>query len=474
MKLNELTATELIELLRNKECSALEIIEDTFDEIEKKEPEIEAFITLTKEAAFENAKRVDKKIASGEKLGSLAGLPIAVKDNICTKNVRTTAASKILENFVPTYNATVVEKLNAADAVMVGKANLDEFAMGSSCETSAFKRTKNPHNIEYVPGGSSGGSAAAVAANESVLALGSDTGGSVRLPASFCGVVGLRPTYGAISRDGLLPLASSFDQIGPLGKTVADVELLFNVISGKDLKDSTTMNFKTKNNSDFDVKSLKIGVPEEYFGDFIEEEVKKSVLKMIEFFKRSGAQIKKVNIPHMEYMLPVYYVILTIEAASNLARYDGMCFGLRAKEFKDLEEMYANTREKGFGDEVKRRIILGTFLSSSESGSAYMQRAIAAKNELLRIYNELFESCDILITPTVPTQAFRLGEVCNPIKMYAMDLCTLAPSILGIPAISVPCGKGQNNLPIGAQLIGQRYCEQLLFEAGKFFEKNSL
>ena len=322
MKLNELTATKVIELLRNKECSALEIIEDTFKEIEKKEPEIEAFITLTKEAAFENAKRVDKKIASGEKLGSLAGLPIAVKDNICTKNVRTTAASKMLENFVPTYNATVVEKLNAADAIMVGKANLDEFAMGSSCETSAFKRTKNPHNIEYVPGGSSGGSAAAVAANESVLALGSDTGGSVRLPASFCGVVGLRPTYGAISRYGLLPLASSFDQIGPLGKTVADVELLFNVISGKDLKDSTTVNFKTKNNSDFDVKSLKIGVPEEYFGDFIEEEVKKSVLKMIEFFKHSGAQIKKVNVPHMEYMLPIYYVILTIEAASNLARYD--------------------------------------------------------------------------------------------------------------------------------------------------------
>ena len=336
MKLNELTATKLIELLKNKKCSALEIIEDTFDEIEKKEPEIEAFITLTKEAAFENAKRVDKKIASGEKLGSLAGLPIAVKDNICTKNVRTTAASKILENFVPTYNATVVEKLNAADAVMVGKANLDEFAMGSSCETSAFKRTKNPHNIEYVPGGSSGGSAAAVAANESVLALGSDTGGSVRLPASFCGVVGLRPTYVAISRYGLLPLASSFDQIGPFGKTVADVELLFNVISGKDLKDSTTMNFKTKNNSDFDVKSLKIGVPEEYFGDFIEEEVKKSVLKMIELFKHSGAQIKKVNVPHMEYVLPIYSIILTIEAASNLARYDGMCFGLRAKEFKDL------------------------------------------------------------------------------------------------------------------------------------------
>ena len=254
MKLNELTATKVIELLRNKECSALEIIEDTFREIEKKEPEIEAFITLTKEAAFENAKRVDKKIASGEELGSLAGIPIAIKDVICTKDVRTTAASKMLENFVPTYNATVVEKLNAADAIMVGKANLDEFAMGSSCETSAFKRTKNPHNIEYVPGGSSGGSAAAVAANESVLALGSDTGGSVRLPASFCGVVGLRPTYGAISRYGLLPLASSFDQIGPLGKTVADVELLFNVISGKDLKDSTTENFKTKNKHKIETK----------------------------------------------------------------------------------------------------------------------------------------------------------------------------------------------------------------------------
>ncbi len=474
MKLNELTATELMELLRNKECSALEIIEDTFREIERKEPEIEAFITLTKEAAFKNAKHIDEKIASGSELGSLAGIPIAVKDNICTKGVRTTAASKMLKNFVPTYNATAVEKLNTADAIMVGKANLDEFAMGSSCETSAFKKTKNPHNIEYVPGGSSGGSAAAVAANESVLALGSDTGGSVRLPASFCGVVGLRPTYGAISRYGLLPLASSFDQIGPLGRTVADVELLFNVISGKDLKDSTTVNFKAKNKSIFDAKNLKVGVPEEYFSDFIDEEVKKSVLEMIEFFKKSGAQIKKVNVTHMEYMLPIYYVVLTIEAASNLARYDGMCFGHRAKEFKDLEQMYASTREEGFGDEVKRRIILGTFLSSSESGSAYMQKAIAAKNELLKTYDELFKLCDILIIPTGPTQAFRLGEICDPIKMYAMDLCTLAPSILGFPAISVPCGKGQNNLPIGAQLIGQRYCEQLLFKAGKFFERNYL
>ncbi|MGN1034275.1 MAG: Asp-tRNA(Asn)/Glu-tRNA(Gln) amidotransferase subunit GatA [Oscillospiraceae bacterium] len=474
MKLNELAATELIELLSNKECSALEIIEDTFREIERKEPEMEAFITLTKEAALKNAKRVDEKIASGGELGSLAGIPIAVKDNICTKGVRTTAASKMLENFVPTYNATVVEKLNAADAIMVGKANLDEFAMGSSCETSAFKKTKNPHNIEYVPGGSSGGSAAAVAASESVLALGSDTGGSVRLPASFCGVVGLRPTYGAVSRYGLLPLASSFDQVGPLGRTVADVELLFNVISGKDPKDSTTVDFKTQNHPIFDVKKLKIGVPEEYFGDFIDEEVKKSVFEMIEFFKKSGAQIKKVNVSHMEYMLPIYSVVLTIEAASNLARYDGMCFGLRAKEFKDLEEMYANTREEGFGDEVKRRIILGTFLSSSESGSAYMQRAIVAKNELLKAHDELFKLCDILITPTGPTQAFRLGGICDPIKMYAMDLCTLAPSILGLPAISVPCGKGQNNLPIGAQLIGQRYCEQLLFEAGKCFERNSL
>ena len=472
MELCELTATKLLKMLQERKCSAVEILKSVMEKIDKKEDQVGAFITITREDALNSARLVDEKLASGKRVGTLAGIPIALKDNICTKGVLTTAASKILENFAPPYDATVVKCLDESDAVVVGKTNLDEFAMGASCENSALKLTRNPHNLEHVPGGSSGGSVAAVAANETILALGSDTGGSVRVPASFCGVVGLRPTYGRISRYGMIPLASSLDQIGPLAKTVEDARLLYEALKGPDPKDLTTLSGTKDRAVKLDIKKLKIGVPKEYFNEHIDSEVSDSVWKMIGALEQSGAQVIEVSTPHMEYLIPVYYVILTIEAASNLARHDGVRFGFRAKDFETIDQMYEMTRELGFGEEVKRRVMMGTFLSSSKFGSYYLDRAISAKNKIKQIYEKAFKQCDIMITPTASTTAFKIGEVCDPLKMHAADLCTIGASVAALPAISIPCGMGRANLPIGAQLIGPSCAENLLFAVGEFYERN--
>lgn len=470
MELSSLTAKKLSQMLRTKECSATEILESVLQQINKMEKDVGAYITITEEIAREQAKVVDEKLKKGEKLGDLAGIPIAVKDIICTEGILTTAASKILETFIPPYNATVVVRLLANDMVITGKANLDEFAMGSSCETSRLKVTKNPRDLERVPGGSSGGSAAAVAANEAVLALGSDTGGSIRLPSAFCGVVGLKPTYGAVSRYGVIPLASSLDQVGPIGKTVEDVHMLFDAIAGEDVKDMTTFKNR-KYQKEFDIKKLKIGIYKELFSERVNPEVATSVMNMAKSLESCGATIKTVSIPYMEYLMPLYHIVLTIEAASNLGRHDGIRYGYKAKEFEDTEEMYCKTREEGFGAEVKRRIILGTFLSSAQFGGAYRQKAFFFKQKLAEAYAKAFEECDVLLSPTSATPAFKLGESVDPIEMYATDLCTVGANLASVPAISIPCGL-VGKLPIGAQLIGPKHSEHFLFEVGEFYENN--
>jgi aspartyl-tRNA(Asn)/glutamyl-tRNA(Gln) amidotransferase subunit A len=470
VELSSLTAKKLSQMLRAKECSATEILESVLQQISKREKDVGAYITITEEIARKQAKNVDEKFKKGEKLSNLAGIPIAVKDIICTEGILTTAASKILENFIPPYNATVVERLLENDMVITGKANLDEFAMGSTCEFSQLKLTRNPRDLERVPGGSSGGPAAAVAAHEAILALGSDTGGSIRVPAAFCGVVGLKPTYGAVSRYGVLALASSLDQVGPMGKTVEDVHMLFDAIAGEDSKDMTTFRNK-KYKKEFDIKKLKVGIYKELFGERINPEIATSVMNVAKSLESHGAAIKTVSIPHMEYLMPLYHIIMTIEVASNLGRYDGIKYGYKAKDFEDVTEMYCRTREEGFGAEVKRRIILGTFLSSAQFGGAYRQKAFFFKQKLAEAYAKALEECDILISPTSATPAFKLGEAVDPIEMYTTDLCTVGANLASIPAISIPCGL-IDNLPIGAQLIGPKYSEHFLFAVGEFYEGN--
>ncbi|MDR1260603.1 MAG: Asp-tRNA(Asn)/Glu-tRNA(Gln) amidotransferase subunit GatA [Oscillospiraceae bacterium] len=469
MELSELTAKELSQMLRKRTCSASEILESVLQQIQEKESDIGAYITLTEDLAKKQAQKVDEKLAKGVELAELAGIPIAVKDVICTKGILTTAGSKILENFVPQYNATVFNKVLAANMVVVGKANLDEFAMGTTCESSALRFTKNPRDLTRVPGGSSGGSAAAVAGNEAILALGSDTGGSVRLPAAFCGVVGLRPTYGRVSRYGVIPLASSFDQVGPMGKTVGDVRMLFNAIAGEDPKDMTTIPNK-KFEKSFDIKKLTLGIYKEQFNEHVDPEISASVMKMVESFKEHGATIKEISVPYSEYFLPLYQIILTIEAASNLARHDGIRYGHRTQEFKDVEELYCKTRSEGFGPEPKRRIILGTFLSSAEFGGAYRKKAFYWMQKIAEAYDNAFKECDLLISPMSCSHAFKVGELVDPIKIYALDLCAFGASLASIPALALPCGLDSSNLPIGTQIIGPKYSEKFLFDVGEFYE----
>nr|WP_233242621.1 Asp-tRNA(Asn)/Glu-tRNA(Gln) amidotransferase subunit GatA [Sporanaerobacter acetigenes] len=475
LDITRLSAVELRKKLLNREISSIEIVESYYKNIEETEKDIDAFITLTKDEALRTARNIDEKIANNEEVGLLAGIPIAVKDNIATRGIKTTCGSKILENFVSPYDATVVEKIKREDAIIIGKTNMDEFAMGSSTETSYFKKTKNPHDLERVPGGSSGGSAAAVAGFEAPLSLGSETGGSVREPASFCGVVGLKPTYGLISRYGLIAFASSLDQIGPFARNVEDTALLLSVLAGYDEKDSTSVENKSIDYTkelNSNVKGMKFALPKEYFGEGIDEKVKAKVLEAVEVLKGLGAKVEEISLPYTEYALSCYYIISTSEASSNLARFDGIRYGYRAENYKNLDELYINTRSEGFGEEVKRRIMLGTFALSSGYYDAYYNKAQKIRTLIKRDFDKAFGKYDAIISPTAPILPFKIGEKINdPLSMYMSDILTVSVNLAGVCAISVPCGN-LNGLPVGLQIIGDRFKEQKILNIAYTYEKN--
>ena len=475
MNITELTVHELQEKMKNKELTVTEITNAYIDRINEKEKDVNAFITLLTDDASKKAKEIEEKINKGEINSDLAGIPIGIKDNICTKGVRTTCASKMLENFISPYNATIAQKLDDAGLINLGKMNMDEFAMGSSTENSAFAKTKNPWDLNTVPGGSSGGSAAAVAADLVPWALGSDTGGSIRQPASLCGVVGLKPTYGLVSRYGLVAFASSFDQIGPITKDVKDCAILLNLLAGHDEKDTTSVDMpkidyvsKLNNN----VKGLKIGVPKEFMGEGINEEVKSVFKKSIEKYKELGAEIVEFSLDIAKYCLAAYYIIACAEASSNLGRFDGIRYGYRTKNYDNLEELFVNSRSEGFGPEVKRRIILGTYVLSSGYYDAYYKKAQKVRTLIKNEFDKAFEKFDVILTPTSPTVAFESGTKSNnPLEMYLADICTVSINVAGIPAISIPCGVDSNGMPIGMQLIGNRFSESTILNAAYTFEQ---
>ena len=474
MNLYEKTAHELHELLTNKKISALELTKDLFARIDEKENEIGAYLELTKTQALDAAKKVDEKISRGEKISPLEGIPCAIKDNICTKGIKTTCASKILENFVPPYDATVMQKLNAQNIIMLGKLNMDEFAMGGSTENSAYHNTKNPYDLTRVPGGSSGGSAAAVSAGEAIFALGSDTGGSIRQPASFCGVVGMKPTYGRVSRYGLVAFASSLDQIGPLTKDVTDCATVLNAICGLDEMDSTSTPAAVP---DFtkslisDVKNLKIGLPKEYFVSGIDKEIEDAVIEVTEVYEKLGAQIVEISLPHTEFAISTYYIIAPAEAATNLERYDGVSYGVRV-DGVDVVEMMTNTRTEKFGEEVKRRIMIGNYALSAGYYDAYYLKALKVRTLIQKDFTEAFKNVDVILTPTTPNAAFKIGEMTNdPLKMYLQDICTVPVNLAGLPGISLPCGFTSEKLPIGFQLIGKPLDEETILRAAFTYEQ---
>ena len=475
MDITKLTVHELKEKLAKKELTVQEITKAYVDKINEKEKDIGAFITTLCDEALEEAKDIQEKIDAGEIKGELAGIPIGIKDNMCTKGIKTTCASKMLENFVSPYDATVVEKLKKQLMIDLGKLNMDEFAMGASTEYSAFHITRNPRNLNTVPGGSSGGSAAAVAANLVPWALGSDTGGSIRQPAAFCGVVGLKPTYGLVSRYGLVAFASSLDQIGPITKDVEDAAILLNVIAGHDERDTTSENREKVDYTKClknDVKGLKIGVPREFFGEGINEEVKEKLEAAIEKYKEMGAEVEEFSLDIADYALATYYIIACAEASSNLGRFDGIRYGYRAKNFTDLKEIYRNSRSEGFGDEVKRRIILGTYVLSSGYYDAYYKKAQQVRTLVRKEFDKAFEKYDILLTPTSPTVAFEIGtRSTNPLEMYLADICTVSVNIAGLPGISIPCGEDSEGMPIGMQLIGNRFEEEKILNAAYTYEQ---
>ncbi len=477
MELYELTVHEMGQLLRSKKVSTVELTKSVLDRIEKLEPKLGSYITITEELALKRAEEIQKKLDGSETVSPLAGIPMAIKDNMCTEGVLTTCASKMLHNFIPPYNATVVNKLQEADTILLGKLNMDEFAMGSSTENSHFKQTRNPWNTERVPGGSSGGAAAAVAAGQAPFSLGSDTGGSVRQPASFCGVVGMKPTYGAISRYGLVAFASSLDQIGPLTKDVTDCALVMNAITGHDFMDSTSANVGypdfTKSLIN-DVKGLKIGLPKEYIGEGINPEVRKIILEAVDTLKKLGAEVEEFDLPITEYAIPAYYLIACAEASSNLARYDGIKYGYRAEKFTDLLDLYKQTRSEGFGTEVKRRIMLGTYALSSGYYDAYYKKALQVRTLIKKGFDDAFSKYDLILGPTAPTTAYKIGEKSdNPLEMYLGDAYTVSVNIAGLPGLVVPCGLDSNNLPVGLQLIGKAFDESTLLRVGYTFEQNT-
>ncbi|MBU3934726.1 Asp-tRNA(Asn)/Glu-tRNA(Gln) amidotransferase subunit GatA [Patescibacteria group bacterium] len=468
-----LTINDIKKGLLEKRFSALEVTKNYLKRIKEKDEEINAFLVRTEELALSQAKEIDKLVSEGKKLPVLAGAPCAVKDIILIKDIKCTAGSKILENYIAPYDATVIKKLKDSGAVILGKTNLDEFGMGSSTENSAFKITKNPHDLSRVPGGSSGGSAAAVAADECCYALGSDTGGSIRLPASFCGVVGFKPTYGAVSRYGLIAFASSLDQVGPLAKSVEDAKIIFDVISGKDKMDSTSAEVKWPK-SDYSLKNLKIGVPKEYFIKGIDPEVKKIIKETIKKAEEQGAKIEEISLPYTEYALAAFYIIAPSEASANLARYDGIKYGLSENEKGGILDVYLGTRSKGLGQEVKRRIMLGTYSLSSGYYDACYLKAQEIRNLIKEDFEKAFDKIDLIFTPVSPTTAFKIGEKTeDPLSMYLSDVFTVTANLAGLPAVSLPCGK-IDNLPVGIQIIGKPFFDYQLLQAASFIEKLSL
>jgi aspartyl-tRNA(Asn)/glutamyl-tRNA(Gln) amidotransferase subunit A len=476
LELYRLTAHQIHQLLTEKQVSSVEVTESALNRIEQVEDRVKAFLTLTKEQALAQARAVDEKIARGEQIAPLEGVPAAIKDNMCTKGVLTTCASKILPNFVPPYDATVISKLNRQGVVMLGKLNMDEFAMGSSTENSRVQLTRNPWNLDRVPGGSSGGSVASVAADEVFFTLGSDTGGSIRQPAAFCGVVGLKPTYGLISRYGLIAYASSLDQIGPVTKDVTDCALVLNAIAGHDPLDSTSANQGVPDYTNSlvnDVKGLKIGVPKEYFAEGLDPEVAEAMKAAIAKYEELGAIVEEISLPSTEYALPAYYIIAPAEASSNLARFDGVGYGYRNTEAEDIVSMYSKTRSEGFGPEVKRRIMLGTYVLSSGYYDAYYLKALKVRTLIKQEIDEALATYDLLLTPTAPTPAFEIGaKTDDPLTMYLSDICTIPVNLAGLPAISIPCGFSKG-LPVGVQLIGKAFGENTIFRAAYTFEQNT-
>jgi aspartyl-tRNA(Asn)/glutamyl-tRNA(Gln) amidotransferase subunit A len=476
MELYQQTISELQRKLRAGETTAVEIAQSVFERIDAVEKDIHAYILLTREAALEEAARADAAIRQGN-IRPLTGIPIALKDLLCTRGVTTTCASRILHNFTPPYDATVVEKLRDAGAVFTGKTNMDEFAMGSSTETSWFGITRNPWDLERIPGGSSGGSAAAVAADECIAAIGSDTGGSIRQPAALCGVVGMKPTYGRVSRYGLVAFASSLDQIGPFTKDVEDCAILMNVIAGYDPRESTSVPAEVPDYRQYlarGVDGWTVGIPKEYFIEGIDPEVLTAVRKAIAVIEGLGAKCIEISLPHTEYCLAVYYIVAPAEASSNLARYDGVKYGFRAPDGMDLMDLYRKSRSAGFGAEVKRRIMLGTYVLSSGYYDAYYKKASQVRALIKRDFDEAFKQCDVILTPTTPTPAFRIGEKTDdPLQMYLSDILTISTNLAGIPGVSVPCGFTQAGLPIGLQLLAGHFEEAKLFQIAAAYEKHA-
>ncbi len=477
MELYEYTVHELIEKLEKGEVTSEEITKSYFNRIKEKDSKVKAYVSTLEESALKKAKEVDEARKSGKQVSKFAGIPIGIKDNMCITGTKTTCSSKMLENFIAPYNATVIENLNKEDLVYLGKLNMDEFAMGGSTEYSAFFKTHNPWDLERVPGGSSGGSAAAVAAEMAPWTLGSDTGGSIRQPASLCGVVGLKPTYGLVSRYGLVAFASSLDQIGPITKDVTDSALLLNLIAGHDEKDSTSIDMEKKDYTLSlvnDVKGMKIGLPKEYIGEGINEEVKKAILDVAKKYEEMGATVEECSLDVGKYATAVYYIIACAEASSNLGRFDGIRYGYRTEKFDNLKDIYKNSRSEGFGPEVKRRIILGTYVLSSGYYDAYYKKAQKVRTVIKNAYDELFKKYDLLLTPTSPTTAFKIGEkTSNPLEMYLADICTVPVNIGGLPGMSVPCALDSKGLPISFQLVSKAFNEEAIFRAAFTYEQNS-
>lgn len=474
--IEQMTVEDIQKGYKNKSFTIKEVVQEYINRISKLDDKIGAFITVCADEALEKAEDMDKKLQRGEDIGPLGGIPVAVKDNICTRGIRTTCASRMLEDFVPPYDATIIEKLKDAGAIIIGKTNMDEFGMGSTTENSAVKITRNPWDLSRVPGGSSGGSAAAIAAGFAPLAVGSDTGGSVRQPAAFCGVVGLKPSFGAVSRYGLVAFASSFDQIGPMAGNVTDCALLYQVLQGPDKKDYTSI--KSPDYTDFlgdidkGVEGFKIGIPKECFNERLDKQIEDSIYETARLYEKMGAKLEKFSLPILEAALSAHYIISTAEASSNLGRYDGIRYGYRTENFSDIEELIINSRTEGFGWEVKRRIMLGTYVLSSEHYDVYYKKAMQLRKKVKEVFKQLFKSYDIILMPTYPTLPFKIGEKrSDPLEMYLADIYTAIINLVGIPAISIPCGFSREGLPIGLQLVGNYFEENKLFQAAYSLER---